>query len=180
MKEQLPAFVLAELFKDNLVYTGEKLNKIIVTEELPKTESKQVVSAPAKKYLGNYERKIIVLVNDKNTTYLSDANLEFLSGILNACKLNLAHIALMNFDKNAVDFLQLKKEFKPECLLLFGVTVLQIQLPFDMPHYQLQDYNNCKIIAAPSLEHLNQKTAEAKSEKIKLWKSLQKMFGLEK
>ena len=55
-KDQLPPFVLADLFSNSLVYTGETLRRELIHEALPKLE---------KIYLGNYERKIIVLVKIK-------------------------------------------------------------------------------------------------------------------
>jgi len=179
MKEQLPAFVMAELFGDDLVYTGEKFDLANTKKEVPKTEKKETLS-PLKKYLGNYERKIVVLVNDEKNMYVSDENLEFLSGILNACKLNLAHIALLNVNNTPLNFIELKEQLQPQYLLAFGIDALQIQLPFAMPDYQVQQYNNCAIVTAPAFQMLNNKTQEAKTEKTKLWKSLQKIFNLEK
>ena len=169
MKNQLPAFVLAQLFSNSLVCTGENLRDAVMHEELPKQENN---------YLGNYERKIIVLVNDSRNMYLSDEELEFLTGILNACKLNLTHIALINLNNNPAVFNQLRKKMLAEYILMFGVNTLQIQLPFTMPEYQVQQYDNCKIVTAPSLTDLNKKTSQAKSEKTKLWKSLQNIFIL--
>jgi hypothetical protein len=178
MKEQLPAFVLSELFSNSLVYTDEKIINKINKENIAPAAKKET---PVKKiYLGNYEKEIVVLVTDENNAYLSDGNLEFLTGILSACKLNLADIALINFNKTSIDFNQLKKDMKPVYLLLFGVNALQIQLPFAMPAYQVQQYDNCKIVSAPALQQLNQTTPEIKAEKNKLWKSLQKMFSIEK
>jgi len=168
-KDQLPAFVLADLFSNSLVYTGENLKKTLIDNTLPKQE---------KIYLGNYERKIIVLVNDSQNMYVGDEEMEFLTGILNACKLNFAHIALINFNNNPVDFNQLRKKMQAEYLLMFGMNTLQVQLPFTMPDYQVQQYDNCKIVTAPSLNDLNKKTPVAKTEKTKLWKSLQNIFSL--
>ena len=171
MEDRLPSFVLAELFGNSLVNISKEAK-----QELTKTEKQ-----PSQKiYLGNYEKKIIVLVNDAANMYLSDNSLQFLTEILNACKLNFAHIALINFNKHAVNFLQLKKEMQPAYILGFGVSALQIDLPFDMPHYQVQQYSNCTITTAPSLDVINQSTQQAKAEKKKLWSSLQKMFDLEK
>jgi hypothetical protein len=179
MKEQLPAFVLAELFGDNLVYTGEKFDLVNTKKEVLKTENK-AASPTLKKYLGNNERKIAVLVNDDKNMYLSDENLEFLSVILNACQLNLSHIALVNFNNTPLNFIELKEQLQPQYLLSFGIEALQIQLPFAMPDYQVQQYNNCTIVTAPAFQVLNNKTQNAKAEKMKLWKSLQKIFNLEK
>ncbi len=169
MKERLPGFLLAHLFPDSIVDVGDKINS-------PKPETN---NPQQKTYLGNYEKKIVVLVNDAGNMYLSDDDLNFLSGILTACKLNLAHIALLNCNTKPVNFEYLKKELNPSYLLSFGITALQIELPFAMPDYQLQDYNKCKILTAPSLNELNRPTPSAKEEKSKLWKSLKKMFDIE-
>ena len=179
MKEQLPAFVLSELFSNSLVYTGEKIINDLPKENIISSAKKEGLSTK-RNYLGNYQKEVIVLVNDENNTYLSDDALEFLTGILGACKLNLADIALINFNKTSVDFTQLKKEMKPGYLLLFGINAVQVQLPFAMPDYQVQQYDNCRIVSAPGLQLLNQSTPEIKAEKTKLWKSLQKMFSIEK
>jgi len=88
------------------------------------------------------------------------------------------HIALINFNNNPVDFNHLRKKMQAEYLLMFGMNALQIQLPFTMPDYQVQQYDNCKIVTAPSLNDLNKKTPVAKTEKTKLWKSLQNIFSL--
>lgn len=167
MNYQLPGIVLAELYKKSLVFIDEDI-------------SQKDISKPEEQYLGDYQKKIIVLVNEPDDIYLSDANRNFLSGILNACKLNLEQVALINFNNNHVSFQQLKKEMKPEFLLSFGVSALQIELPFSMPYYQVQQYDNCSITTAPSLSNLNNETATAITEKKKLWKSLQKMFNIEK
>jgi hypothetical protein len=179
MKEQLPAFVLSELFSNSLVYTGEKIINDRPKANIISSAKKEGLSTK-RNYLGNYQKEVIVLVNDENNTYLSDDALEFLTGILGACKLNLADIALINFNKTPVDFTQLKKEMKPGYLLLFGINAVQVQLPFAMPDYQVQQYDNCRIVSAPGLQLLNQSTPEIKAEKTKLWKSLQKMFSIEK
>src|SRR5215471_2251744 len=127
MKEQLPAFVLSELFSDTLVYTGEKITNDIPKESIIPSAKKEGDSTK-RNYLGNYQKEVIVLVNDENNTYLNDDALEFLTGILGACKLNLADIALINFNKTPVDFTQLKKEMRPKYLLSFGINALQMQL----------------------------------------------------
>ena len=190
MKEQLPAQVLAELYKTSLVYTDEQISvkdtyeiaaPAAVKPEPLKQKAEPVeekVHKPGKWYLGNYEKKIIVLVNDDNNIYLDDAALEFLTGILTACKLNLAQIAVINFNNHPVQFQQLKKELQPRYIIAFGVNALQIELPFSMPDYQVQQYDGCAIVTASPFKNLNQQTTAAKTEKTKLWNCLKKMLDL--
>jgi hypothetical protein len=176
MKEQLPAFVLAELFSKSLVYTGENFE---VQSNKKEPSRKELIAIPNKKnYLGNYEKRIVVLVEDEKNMHLDDESLQFLSGILNACKLNIAHIALINFNKNKIEFNQLKKDMQPEYLILFGINTLQIELPFAMPNYKVQFFDNCNILIAPSLIELNKTGEHAKAQKTQLWKSLKNMFNI--
>ena len=219
MKEQLPAQVLAALFSNSLVYTGEKfagtaylqetpavvtikqepaadktdiINKQSIVSEPEITIARQEpavieekpapveekVNKPAKWYLGNYEKKFVVLVNDENNVYVNDENLQFLTGVLNACKMNLAHIALINLHNHPINFQQLKQGLQPVFIVAFGINALQMELPFSMPDYQVQQYSNCSILTAPGLNELNQTTAAAKAEKTKLWNCLKKMLNL--
>ena len=190
MKEQLPPQVLAGLFNNSLVYTGEKIKTETIYEvqqpvainedpvELKPAPAEEKVHKPGKWYLGNYEKKFIVLVNDEYNVYLSEKELEFLTGILNACKMNLAHVALINFKNHPVQFQQMKKDLQPQFIVSFGINALQIELPFSMPDYQVQQYDNCAILTAPALVQLNAATPAAKAEKTKLWNSLKKMLNL--
>lgn len=176
MEERLPDFVLSELFSDYLVFMDEKQP----AGPIPPKPGKEIHdnSTPGKIYLGNYQRKIIVIVNDTEHPFTCETNLGFLMGVLNACKLNLADIALVNFYKYPYVFPVLKKEMFPEIIIMFGITSLQIELPFAMPDYQVQEYDKCKILTAPGLNELNRDTKEAKSEKAKLWKCLKTLFSL--
>ena len=168
--EQLPGFVLADLYGKSLV--------VLNNEMQPTSAQKNSETKPEKKFLGKYEKPVVVLVNDAENIFIDDESMQFLSGILNACKLNLAQIALINFHNYEAKFSDLKKEMKPKFLILFGVTALQIELPFTLPDYQVQSYDNAKIMMAPALKMLNNNSAEAKAEKTKLWKSLKNMFDL--
>lgn len=224
MKEQLPAQVLAALFSNSLVYTGEKFANTEYVQETPavvmikkepaedKTDTiskqsivsepeiiiakqepavkkpsiieekpalvEEKVNKPAKWYLGNYEKKFVVLVNDNSNVYLSDENLQFLTGVLNACKMNLAHIALINLHNHPINFQQLKQNLQPVFIVAFGINALQMELPFSMPDYQVQQYSSCSILTAPELNTLNQTNVAAKTEKTKLWNCLKKMLNL--
>ena len=219
MKEKLPAQVLAALFGNSLVYTGEKIasteyfhevTKVVTIEDKTGITNKQSfiakqeaitakqesavkksslveekpepveekVNKPAKWYLGNNEKKFVVLVNDAGNVYLNDEHLQFLTGVLNACKINLAQIALINLHNHPVNFQRLKQDLQPVFIVAFGINALQMELPFSMPDYQVQQYSNCTILTAPALNELNQTTAAAKTEKTKLWNCLKKMLNL--
>lgn len=124
-------------------------------------------------FLGKNEKKILVLVNETDTTFLPVTDLNLLINILSACKITMADIALINFDKNReINYDILMNYFEPASVLLFGINPADLQFPMHFPHYQLQHYNNQTYICAPALPIL----ATDKEKKKQLWNSLQKHF----
>lgn len=155
----LGPFLVQQLYKKSLV----DLNSTIIESTIANNAT---IS-----YLGKNEKNILVVVKEADAVFLPDADLNLLIGILLACKLSLADIALVNFDKNAaVDYNILMKEFSPVLVLLFGINPRELQFPLHFPNYQLQQYNHQTYISSASLNILN----ENKEEKKKLWACLQK------
>jgi hypothetical protein len=169
---QLPDFLIADLYKHSIVLAGDE----------PRTERKQpkkdVPAAGRQWYLGSNLQKITLLVSEKEAVYLQDDSLRFLSNILGACKLNLGDVAIVNYHNDPVDYTFLKEKLSPAFLLLFGVTAQEIQLPFSVPHYQVQKYDGRQFLLGPSLDKMLGDSQEAKLEKSKLWLSLKKMFNI--
>jgi hypothetical protein len=83
--------------------------------------------------LGDNRRGIAVVVRDENAVFINDEWLETLGKLLDALKINLADIAIINVHQNPVAFAQLQKELNARYILLFGVATEQIQLPFTIP-----------------------------------------------
>lgn len=168
-KYQLPDFIFPELYKQHLV--------IIPGEKTPHHIAIGTTPAVAREwFLGNNQKRITILVNEKGAAYLQDEALQFLSSILGACKLNLGDVAIVNNANDPVSYAQLKEKLSPSFLLLFDVTAQAVQLPFTVPFYQVQQYDQCQFLLAPSLEKMLGNGQEAKLEKSKLWLSLKKMF----
>src|SRR5215216_6730043 len=62
----------------------------------PKTTATIPKKSPS--YLGNNERKILLLVNYPVDLFLPDKELSFLTSVLSACKLSLADVAIVNIN----------------------------------------------------------------------------------
>jgi len=168
----LPGFVLADLFKNSLVIMDDE-------PKLQKEQPKPVINQTERQwYLGSNLRKITLLVNEKEAVYLADDSLQFLSSILGACKLNLGDVAIVNYHNDPVNYSLLKEKLSPNHLILFGVTAKEIQLPFMVPHYQVQKHDNRSFLLAPPLATMLGNSQEAKLEKSKLWLCLKSMFGI--
>ena len=171
-KIQLPGFLIAELFKNSLVIAE---NELTIGRNLPNTE---LPTISREWYLGSNLRKITLLVSEKEAVYLLDDSLLFLTTILEACKLNLGDVSIINFQNDPLDYQMIKDKLSPNYLLLMGVTAQQVKLPFTVPHFQVQKYDNCQFLLAPSLEKMLGISQEAKLEKSKLWLCLKKMFNV--
>jgi hypothetical protein len=159
---QLPPLVVADLFKNVLI-------DLKTTEQVIQNQSNTSLA-----YLGNNNKQICIVVNEEDAVYLKEDELSFLLGILAACKLSMADIALVNYTKNKPTYTVLKEEIKATIVLLFGVAPGTIDLPLAFPFYQLQKYNNQQYLYAPHLKEL----MSNKEEKTKLWNSLKIVFSL--
>lgn len=133
---------------------------------------------PEKWFLGGNAKGIVVIVNDMENVYLSDDELQLLTGILNACKLNMQDIAVVNYARYPYPFNRLQQLMQVNNCILFEVSLQQVQLPFSIPYNQVQAFNNCTFTYAPSLRTMLGSTEEAKLQKSKLWLSLKKMFNI--
>lgn len=160
---QLPPFLVGELYKNFLVdIDNQQLN--------PGLSETGNLS-----YLGKNEKNILLIVREKNALYLSDENLHFLVGILNACKLTLTDTALLNVhERNDIKYNMLLEKFKPGIILFFGIEPASLEFPLQFPLYQLQKYNNQTYLSAPSLDEL---AADIEKKKL-FWASLRKLFSV--
>ena len=160
---QLPPIVIQDLFSNSLV----ELNKV--------QELSPVLPENAFSWMGGNEQRVLIIVNNKDAIYLPGNLLEFLLGILAACKLTLADVALLNINKaGPVSYLELGRQLKMEKVILFGIDQAAIELPFKFPDYQVQKYDNMIFLSIPELEIL----LNNKEEKTRLWSCLQKLFNL--
>ena len=165
-KIQLSATQIVDLYKDNLVI-AESGN---VSEK--KTPENKI------SFLGNNQKNICIVLEDEEAVHIREEWLQLLSNMLAACKLNIGDVAIVNKSRNSISFASLKNMLTPSQIILFGMATQEIELPFTIPHYQLQQYSQCSIVCAPNFSILAPNTNDAKLEKSKLWVSLKKMFNI--
>ena len=160
---QLPPLVIQQLYKDALIET--ETNK-------PSPQEKQSASI---NILGKNKKGIIILVSDTKNAYLPDDELNFLLGILSACKLNMDDVGIVNLKKNkGLLYSTIAAELNAGKVFLFGIDTDAIELPLGIPLYQIQQYNNQTYLSAPALAALK----DDKAEKTKLWNSLKSIFDI--
>ncbi|MDE3252736.1 MAG: hypothetical protein KGO92_08000 [Bacteroidota bacterium] len=175
MKEddlQLPDFLIADLYKNSLVIADNEPGTV------EKKPEKVTIPTDRQWFLGSNLRNITLLVHEKDAVYLKDDALQFLSSILGACQLNLGDVAIVNHFSDPMGYPVLKEKLRPAFLIAFGIPAQALQLPFTIPNYQIQNYDQCQFLLSMPLESMLQNTQDARLEKSKLWLCLKKMFAV--
>ncbi|WP_127132297.1 hypothetical protein [Pseudoflavitalea rhizosphaerae] len=130
------------------------------------------------RFLGKNAKHVAIIVYSPNDAYLPDDQLQLLTKMLDACKLNLGDVAIINQASQTVHFTQLAEQLKAQKTLLFGIQPEQIGLPLSFPAYKEQEYAGCTYLLANPLGDMNQPNEEGRSLKGKLWGCLKKMFNI--
>ena len=160
---------IASLYKNSLVEinTKQEVSKHTKLTDEPIAESW--------KFLGENKKKTLVVVRSSDAVHIPDKQLSFLTKLLAACNLNLADVAILNFqDLNSSEFNEILNYFKPKVALLFDVEPAEFGLPMIFPHFQVQGYKDAIFVSSPALDIIE----PDKSLKGKLWVCLKKIYNL--
>lgn len=205
-KTILPPSVLVSLFKDSLVLPENKINESIIQEQLaslaadqeafakknkvkepeaelvnnkevPTTDDGPELNLPLK-YLGDHSKEIVVVVNDPASVYLNEPDFILLTSILNACRLTIADIALVNLGNQNATLHQILNTLPSKLVIAFEVDskALKIKLPTNF--YKLTPLGDSNLLFSKSLASMQGTDASAKQEKAKLWAALKQIFQL--
>ena len=175
---ELPASVVAELYQSSLIESNDipvKNKPVTVTP----TEDILIVPVMAGqvawKSLGSNHKNILIAVKNSEAVHLTDNELTFLTGILTACKLTLADVAIVNLNNHPeASYKELTTYFKSKIVLLFDIEPTDFGLPMSFHPYQIQAFANNSFLYSPSLKDLE----NDKVEKSKLWVCLKRLFNL--
>ena len=127
------------------------------------------------KFLGKNERNILILVSKEDVPFIEEAELSFLSSVLTACKLSLADVAVVNLNNlPGADYRLFIDQLQSKTILLFDVDTKTIDLPFNFPHFQVQQFEQVNYLSAPSLNSVEKE----KALKTQLWNCLKNIFRL--
>jgi len=168
---KLPAFAVSELYQSSLIEPGVTQ---IIQPVADRSENKPA-APPIWKSLGENKKNVLIIVNYPDAVHLPDHDLDFLTGILGACKLNMADVAVLNVHNNPEAlYRQLVDFFKSKIVLLFAVEPASFGLPMSFPYFQIQPFAGNSFLFSPSLKELE----NDKVLKSKLWMCLKRLFNL--
>ena len=175
---EFPASLVAELYPSSLIESNDIPAKKTLMAEVVKNDVPPIAitgNNATWKSLGSNHKNILIIVKSSEAVHLADNELTFLTGILSACKLTLADVAILNLNNHPeASYKELTKYFKSKIVLLFETEPAAFGLPMSFPHYQIQAFANNSFLYSPSLKELE----NDKVEKSKLWVCLKRLFNL--
>jgi hypothetical protein len=130
------------------------------------------------KSLGSNRRHVTILVSARDSPFLPDNQLAFLTKILEACRLSLADVAIVNNATAETNITTIKEQLAPKTILLFGLEPSALRLPINFPPFKPLDYDGCTYLSTPGLDQLVRNTEESKLLKSKLWICLRTIFDV--
>jgi len=168
---KLPALVVAELYHSSLIDPDE----ITTNPAVADITEKMTAAGPIWKSLGENRNNVLVIVSYPDAVYLPDIHLGFLTGIIGACNLGMADVAIVNINNYPdASYKELVSFFRSKIVLLFAVEPALFGLPMSFPHFQIQPFAGCSFLFSPSLKELE----TDKILKSKLWVCLKRLFNL--
>lgn len=168
---KLPGSLVAELYHYFLIFPDENS----VNQPLTDISDNKSELNPVFKSLGENKKNILIITSYSDVIHLPDHDLDFLTGILSACKLSMADVAVVNLkNSEGATYQELLTFFKSKIVLLFAVEPVSFGLPMNFPHFQIQPFAGNSFLFSPSLKELE----NDKILKSKLWVCLKRLFNL--
>ncbi len=188
--EPMPAALLAGLFSTGIVVIPEEFkaqkNQVmaqkppVAEEKIPESpkEAMTVVLQPEAPlaWLGNFQKKVLVVVQDTTARHLNDEDYALLTKILEAVNLSIADTAIVNAAAHPLEYYALQEKLPAAISFYFGVAPADIGAPIRFPHFQVQKWNQTTFLFSPSLSEMNRPDDAALTLKKSLWASLKRIF----
>ena len=162
---QLTSLICYQLYPESLINDSANIEKpaLIKVEKIP----------AGVRYLGENHNQITFIVNNHEHAFLSDPEMELLTGLLAACNFSMVDISLVNFSKNTgLQYVDILNQFQSRHILMFGVNTEEIGLPFTIPFFQIQKFQQQTYLFNPAMADL----IGNKELKMKLWNCLKTLF----
>jgi hypothetical protein len=182
-KTILPPAVLVSLYKDSLVLADMEIKPVKIAENKlhgkeQETITEETEMASPIKYLGDHHKKILVVVNDPASVYLNESDFILLTSILNACRLTIADIALINLGNQKASLHEMLTKLPSLLVIVFELDskALKIKLPSTL--YKVTPLGETNLLFSAALSTMQGSSTDAKKEKGKLWTVLKQIFQL--
>jgi hypothetical protein len=117
--------------------------------------------------------QILILVRDASNVFLEEKSFQFLTSVLDACKLSMASVALVNLERETHRTpAAIADELGSRFVLAFGIDPASLGAPMVFPDYQVQPHGERTYLGADALSAI---TAD-RNLKGRLWSCLKQIF----
>jgi hypothetical protein len=171
---QLSPGLIAALYTESLV----DLEDQAPGKKHVRSGSSENAPATAYPYLGRNLRSIIFLTNEPGHDFIPEEKLKFLRKILNACQCSLDDIALINTARSSVSLYELKNQFSPQIIFLWGAVPSLTAETGELPDMAASLVDGITIVPVMQANSMNSENKEGLEIKQRLWACLKKLFSL--
>ncbi len=184
VKNKLPNSVLVHLYKESLVLGLAPTNVDKKAQASPTVEDKNAAIAAEEpiiapiKFLGEHQKKILVLVQDPDAVHLNERAFDLLTSILYACKLTIADIALINLANKNFSLHQILTKVPSDFVLVFDINPTQLKIKLPTKLYTPILLGETHLLFSNNLSQMQGIDQASKIEKTKLWTALKIIFKL--
>jgi hypothetical protein len=145
------------LMTDDLYLIDEQTKPAYVETE------PEVADSPVFDYSGENNKYILILVHDEKHAILNSEDVSSLTAILNAKKLELRDVAIVNLHRHPKSIFEaLKQFFSCSKLVLFGINPKQIGLP-EISNNEITKHDGTKVLATYSFAEMATDTAKKRA-----------------
>ncbi len=154
------------------------INHIRLTSELIATLYPEALVAENDAFLGTNLRSISFLVYCPDHDFLPEVQLVFINKMLSACKLEMNDIVILNIARLNLSFEELKVQFQPRIIFLWGIRPAFFSLDSALPDFNITVQDGISIIPVLSPELMCIEGPAGHELKSRLWICLKKLFNL--
>lgn len=159
---QLDPYLLAQMY-DQPIIPEENRAQPAVAKALPQI-----------KYLGENQKNILLLIQNESEAYLNEELFNLLANILNACKLGMQDVALINTASYpGLTLADYKEATAARQCIIFAIPPASLGLP-PMQPYLLETHLQIPVLHSDHLQQI----ATDKQLKGRLWQGLKQLFGI--
>ncbi len=163
----------------HLIFTAFMgINHIRLTTELIANLYPEALLVENDPFWGENRRSISFLVHNPDHDLLPEEQLVFLNKMLSACKLDMKDIVLLNIARLKLSFEELKAQFHPRIIFLWGVRPAYFSLDSALPDFNVTVHDGISIIPVLSPELMSIEGPAGHELKSRLWICLKKLFNL--
>ncbi len=161
---------------NKVVFSKEQVSELYGNQLVASISSETIVSAAKDEqhitFKGKNKKNIVWLIEEHDHLFLNDTDFQFLTKVIEACRLNLDDIALVNMNDAANELELIINQLNPVLLLVSGVSANKIS--FNTQLYTIEQANGFTVFITDSVEDLRNDTAK----KSKLWVGLKQILSI--